>query len=187
MGNPLHELSLPRLPDRSQEAHRPSGNPIKLLGSLTPLQGALFFSAWLAWTCDAVDFFATSLTNTYLSRTLGKTTTDITTSITLTLLLRPVGAIIFGLASDRFGRKWPLIANLLGCSILSLGTGFVTTFSEFLAVRSLFGIFMGGIWGQAAALGLENAPVDARGLLSGIMQQVSPRLPRRRPLASLDR
>jgi len=169
--NPLSELSLPRLPDRSADARRPSTNPIKLLRSLTPLQGALFFSAWLAWTCDAVDFFAVSLTNTYLSEALNKSTSDITTSITLTLLFRPLGAIIFGLASDRYGRKWPLIANLLGCSVLSLGTGFVTTFSQFLAVRSLFGILMGGIWGQAAALGLENAPVDARGLLSGVLQQ----------------
>jgi MFS family permease len=69
---------------------------------------------------------------------------SVTTSITLTLLFRPLGAIIFGLLSDRYGRKWPLIANLLICAVLSLGTGFVQTFSQFLAVRSLFGIAMGG-------------------------------------------
>lgn len=138
---------------------------------MTPLQGALFLSGWLAWTCDAIDFFAVSLTVSGLGATFGKPTASITTSITLTLLFRPLGAIIFGLLSDRYGRKWPLIANLLICSVLSLGTGFVNTFSAFLAVRSLFGIAMGGIWGQAASLGLENAPVEARGLLSGVLQQ----------------
>lgn len=92
--------------------------------------------------------------------------------ITLTLLFRPLGAVIFGLLSDRFGRKWPLIADLICCSILSLGTAFTGhSFGAFLGVRCLFGIAMGGIWGLSAALGLENAPVEARGLLSGILQQ----------------
>jgi MFS transporter, SHS family, lactate transporter len=73
-------------------------------------------------------------------------------SITLTLLFRPLGAIIFGLLSDRYGRKWPLIANLLACAVLSLGTGFANDYGAFLAVRSLFGIAMGGIWGQVSTL-----------------------------------
>lgn len=116
----------------------------------------------------------------------------------MTLLFRPLGAVIFGLLSDRYGRKWPLIADLLICGALSLGTAYVKTFGQFLAVRCLFGIAMGvsfgsepvacgpiaqglpaylmsvpqGIWGLSAALGLENMPVEARGLFSGILQQV---------------
>jgi SHS family lactate transporter-like MFS transporter len=64
-----------------------------------------------------------------------------------------------------------LIANLLLISTLSLGCSFVQTFPQFLAVRSLFGVGMGGIWGLASASALENLPVEARGLASGIMQQ----------------
>jgi len=79
--------------------------------------------------------------------------------------------IIFGLLSDRFGRKWPLVANLLLISVLSLATGFVQTFQQFLAVRSLFGIGMGGIWGLASATALENIPAEIRGLASGVLQQ----------------
>lgn len=79
--------------------------------------------------------------------------------------------VIFGLLSDRFGRKWPLVINLLIVSVLSLGTGFVQSFRAFLAVRSLFGIGMGGVWGLASATALENLPVEARGLASGVMQQ----------------
>ena len=56
-------------------------------------------------------------------------------------------------------------------SVLSLGTGFVNTFQQFLALRSLFGVGMGGIWGLASATALENLPVESRGLASGIMQQ----------------
>lgn len=94
-----------------------------------------------------------------------------TTSITLTLLFRSVGAVVFGIISDRFGRKWPLVVNLLLCAVLELGSGFIHDFKTFLAVRSLFGIAMGGVWGLAASTALENLPVEARGLASGVVQQ----------------
>lgn len=161
--------NLPRLPKR--ENRGASISPIKLLGSLSLLQGAFFACAWLSWTCDAIDFFAVSLSVTRLVDQFSKPAHDITTSITLTLLFRPLGAVIFGLAADRYGRKWPFIMDLILCAVFSLATAFCKTFGAFLGVRSLFGIAMGGVWGLSAALGLENAPVEARGLLSGILQQ----------------
>ncbi|KAK4054452.1 hypothetical protein OIV83_000946 [Microbotryomycetes sp. JL201] len=162
--------NLPRLPKR--ENRGTSVSPIKLLGSMSLLQGAFFVSAWLAWTCDAIDFFALSLSVTRLVEQFDRKAHDITTAITLTLLFRPAGALIFGLLTDRYGRKWPFIADLLLCAVFSLCTAFTGhNFGAFLAVRCLFGLAMGGIWGMAAALGLENAPVGARGLLSGLLQQ----------------
>lgn len=80
------------------------------------------------------------------------------------LIINKSPAVIFGLISDRFGRKWPLVANLLIVAVLSLATAFCNTFQSFLAVRSLFGIGMGGIWGMSVACALENMPVGARGL-----------------------
>ncbi|KAG9078507.1 hypothetical protein FRC06_008324 [Ceratobasidium sp. 370] len=141
------------------------------LRKLTFVQWALFFSGWLAWTCDAIDFFSVSLSVTRLTEQFGKTTNDLTTSITLTLLFRSLGAVVFGIISDRYGRKWPLVINLLLCSVLELGSGFVQTFQQFLALRSLFGVAMGGIWGLSASTALENMPVAARGLISGVLQQ----------------
>ena len=82
-----------------------------------------------------------------------------------------ISQVIFGVLSDRYGRKWPLVYNLILVAILELGAGFVQTFSQFLALRSLFGIGMGGIWGLAAATALENLPVEVRGVASGILQQ----------------
>lgn len=79
--------------------------------------------------------------------------------------------VFFGVLSDRFGRKWPLVANLLLCSVIQLGTSFVQTFHQFLAVRTLFGIAMGGVWGLSSSTALENLPVEARGLASGVLQQ----------------
>ena len=75
--------------------------------------------------------------------------------ITLVLMLRSVGSIIFGLAADRYGRKWPFVINNLLFIVLELGTGFCSTYEEFLGVRALFGIAMGGLYGNAAATGKQ--------------------------------
>ncbi|KAI0923153.1 hypothetical protein AcV7_005743 [Taiwanofungus camphoratus] len=141
------------------------------LKSLTWVQWCHFFVGWLAWTCDSYDFFSVSLSVSNLQKQFNRSTHDITTSITLTLLFRSLGAVIFGILSDRFGRKWPLVVNLLIAAAFELGSGFVNTFSQFLAVRSFFGIAMGGIWGLSASTALENLPVEARGLASGFMQE----------------
>jgi len=86
-------------------------------------------------------------------------------------MLRSVGAAIFGILGDRYGRKYPYIANLVLLIVFELATGFVQTFNEFLAVRALFGIAMGGMYGNASATALEDAPIEARGLLSGMLQE----------------
>ncbi|KAF5360138.1 hypothetical protein D9758_011326 [Tetrapyrgos nigripes] len=159
-----------KIPGRQQAP----GNKRPLLPALytvTWLQWAQFASGLLAWTCDALDFYSVSLSVTAFSAKFDKNTHDITTAITLSLLLRTAGAIIFGILSDRYGRKWPMVANLLLVTVLEISTSFVNTYSQFLAVRSLFGIGMGGIWGLAAATALENLPVETRGLASGILQQ----------------
>ncbi|KAF8466529.1 carboxylic acid transporter [Russula ochroleuca] len=144
----------------------------EVLRSLTGTQWAQFLTGWLAWTCDAIDFFNVALSVTRLQQQFHKAeAASITTAITLTLLVRSIGAILFGVLSDRFGRKWPLVANLLLCSAVQLGTSFVQTFHQFLAVRTLFGIAMGGVWGLASSTALENLPVEARGLGSGVLQQ----------------
>lgn len=86
-------------------------------------------------------------------------------------MFRSVGAVIFGVAADRYGRKWPFVVNNVLFICLELGTGFCQTFRQFLACRALFGIAMGGLYGNAAATALEDCPEAARGLISGILQQ----------------
>ena len=106
-----------------------------------------------------------------LAETFGKSKTDITWGITLVLMLRSVGAIIFGIWADRYGRKWPYVFNLLLFIVLELGTGFTQTYEQFLGVRAVYGIAMGGLYGNAAATALEDAPPEAKGILSGMLQQ----------------
>lgn len=146
-------------------------NPIKLLRLLNTKQWLFFLIAFFGWTWDAFDFFTVSLTVSDLAETFGKTKTDITWGITLVLMLRSVGAITFGIAADRYGRKWPFVANNVMFIVLELATGFCQTYEQFLGVRALFGIAMGGLYGNVAATALEDCPAAARGLISGMMQQ----------------
>jgi len=106
-----------------------------------------------------------------LATQFGKTTTQITWGITLVLMFRSVGAIAFGLAADRYGRKWPFVVNNILFIVLELGTGFCNTYKQFLACRALFGVAMGGLYGNAAATALEDCPEEARGIVSGMLQQ----------------
>lgn len=87
--------------------------------------------------------------------------------MTLTLLLRSVGALISGLISDKFGRRNVLVVTMIIIGALSLATAYAKTFPQFLAVRALYGIAMGAIFGPASSIGLESLPAEARGLFSG--------------------
>ncbi|KAJ9143058.1 H+ symporter family protein [Pleurostoma richardsiae] len=146
-------------------------NPFRLIMMITARQWAFFSVAFIAWTWDAFDFFTVSLTVSDLAKEFGKTNTQITWGITLVLMFRSVGSIAFGIAADRYGRKWPFIINNLLFIALELGTGFCQTYRQFLACRALFGIAMGGLYGNAAATALEDLPEETRGLMSGILQQ----------------
>lgn len=146
-------------------------NPFSLLASLSLKNWLFFLCSFLAWTWDAFDFFTVSLTITDLAQTFDTSAKNITWGITLVLMFRSVGAIIFGIASDRYGRKWPFVANNLLFIVLELGTGFCQTYQQFLACRALFGVAMGGLYGNVAATALEDVPEKARGIISGMMQQ----------------
>jgi len=146
-------------------------NPIKLLCMLNRRQTAFFLVAFLAWTWDSFDFVSVTLNIIEIGETYNKSTSDITWTITITLMLRPIGAIIFGLIGDRFGRKWPFIINIILYAAIEIATGFCATYTQFIGVRALFGIAMGGIYGNCATTALEDAPIATRGLLSGLLQQ----------------
>ncbi|EEH37491.1 carboxylic acid transport protein [Paracoccidioides lutzii Pb01] len=146
-------------------------NPFSLCAQLTGRDWLYFAVGLFAWIADAFDFHALSIQTVKLSKYYGQSKTSISTAITLTLLLRSVGAAFFGLAGDKWGRKWPMVVNMLVLGFLQIATIYSTTFQQFLAVRSLFGLFMGGVYGNAIAMALENCPVNARGLMSGVLQQ----------------
>jgi SHS family lactate transporter-like MFS transporter len=128
-------------------------------------------AGFLGWTLDAFDFFLVVFCLTAIGKEFHESDKVVAFSLTLTLAFRPVGAFIFGLMADRYGRRMPLMIDLVFYSIVEVATGFAPNFTTFLILRALFGIGMGGEWGVGASLAMEKVPPRWRGLLSGFLQQ----------------
>lgn len=144
------------------------------LRGLTADQRNAFLAAYLGWTLDAFDFFILVFVLKDVARDFHVTIKTVSEALFLTLAFRPVGALLFGMAADRFGRRIPLLVNVLLYSLIELLSGFSPNLTTFFVLRALFGIAMGGEWGLGASLALESTPAKLRGLLSGILQQGYP-------------
>src|SRR5581483_5085511 len=132
---------------------------------------AALLAGFLGWTLDAFDFFLVVLSLTAIAKEFHKSDAQIALSLTLTLAFRPLGAFIFGLLADRYGRRPPLILDLVFYSAVEVLTGFARSYTSFLVLRALFGIGMGGEWGVGASLAMEKVPPRLRGVLSGFLQE----------------
>jgi MFS transporter, SHS family, lactate transporter len=130
-----------------------------------------FSAGFLAWTFDAFDFFILTYVIGQVARDFHQPIKNIAFTLTASLLMRPVGAFIFGLLADRYGRRIPLMLVILFYSAVEVASGFATTYHTFLILRFLYGIGMGGVWGVGASLALESASAKSRGMLSGILQE----------------
>jgi MFS transporter, SHS family, lactate transporter len=132
---------------------------------------AALFAGFLGWMLDAFDFFLVVFCLTAIGKEFHKSDAEMALSITVTLAFRPVGAFIFGLLADRYGRRLPLIIDLIFYSIVEVLTGLAPSYASFMVLRALFGIGMGGEWGVGASLAMEKVPPRLRGILSGLLQQ----------------
>jgi SHS family lactate transporter-like MFS transporter len=127
-------------------------------------------AGFLGWTLDAFDFFVVIFLFDTLAAHFHVPKRDIVLSVTATLMMRPVGALLFGMMADRYGRRRPLMVNVIYFAAIEVLCGLAPNFTVFFILRILFGIGMGGEWGVGASLAMEHAPVRWRGVLSGILQ-----------------
>ncbi len=136
----------------------------------TPNWGFAATSGILGWVLDAFDFFVLVFLVDVLARHFHVEKRAIVWTITITLAMRPVGALLLGTLADRYGRKRPLVACVFYFSIITALTPFAPNYIVFVLLRALYGIGMGGYWGVGASLVMESTPRRWRGLLSGILQ-----------------
>ncbi|PYR59451.1 MAG: MFS transporter [Acidobacteria bacterium] len=111
-------------------------------------------AGFLGWTLDAFDFFILTLIIDDVANAFGKTRPQIALAITLTLAMRPLGAIVFGLMADRYGRRIPLMLNVIFYAVISVLCGLAPSYRVFIF-----------------SLALESASPRLRGLLSGLLQE----------------
>jgi MFS transporter, SHS family, lactate transporter len=138
---------------------------------LTGDQRNSFIAALLGWTMDAFDYFIVVLVYVDIAETFHRTKTEVAFLTTATLLMRPVGALLFGLWADRVGRRLPLMVDVAFYSVTGFLCAFAPNFTVLAILRLLYGIGMGGEWGLGAALAMEKVPAERRGFFSGLLQQ----------------
>jgi MFS transporter, SHS family, lactate transporter len=138
---------------------------------LTPVQRNTFIACFMGWSLDAFDFFILILCVNALASQFHEKVSAITEAIFWTLAMRPVGAFLFGLLADRFGRRLTLMIDIIAYSVFELASAFAPTLRVFILMRAFFGIAMGGEWGVGAALAFETLPAEGRGFFSGLLQE----------------
>ena len=138
---------------------------------LTAVQRNTFIACFLGWSLDAFDFFILVFCLSALAGEFHARVSEVSEGIFWTLAMRPVGAILFGIMADRFGRRPTLMFDIIAFSVFELASAFAPTLKIFLITRALFGIAMGGEWGVGAALTFETLPTEGRGFFSGLLQE----------------
>jgi len=138
---------------------------------LTPVQANTFIACFLGWALDAFDFFILIFCVSAIAGQFQVKVSAIAEAIFLTLAMRPVGAFLFGLMADRFGRRPTLMVDIIAYSVFELASAFAPSLKFFLIMRACFGIAMGGEWGVGAALAFETLPKQGRGFFSGLLQE----------------
>src|SRR6185436_573199 len=104
-------------------------------------------ASFLGWTFDAFDFFVLTFLLTDVARAFGESRPTLTWTLTATLAMRPVGALVFGIMADRIGRRLSTTVNI----ILLLGHVRAVRPRAFFRLVSRFcvpccGIGVGGQW-----------------------------------------
>jgi len=138
---------------------------------LTPVQRNTFVACFLGWSLDAFDFFILTFCVSAIATQFHAKVSEVTEAIFITLAFRPVGAFLFGMMADRFGRRPTLMVDIIAYSVFELSSAFSPSLKVFLITRALFGIAMGGEWGVGAALAFETLPAEGRGFFSGLLQE----------------
>ncbi len=136
----------------------------------SPQQRHVAIACFLSWTLDAFDFFVLVFLLSDIAVAFDVSMEKMTLAILLTLAVRPIGALIFGRAAEKYGRKPILMVNILFFSVFELLSAAAPSFAIFLVLRVIYGVAMGGIWGVASSLSMESIPDRSRGLMSGIFQ-----------------
>jgi SHS family lactate transporter-like MFS transporter len=138
---------------------------------LTPVQRNTFTACFLGWSLDAFDFFILTFCVSAIATQFQTKVSVVAEAIFWTLAMRPVGAFLFGMMADRFGRRPTLMVDIIAYSVFELSSAFAPSLKTFLISRALFGIAMGGEWGVGAALAFETLPAEGRGFFSGLLQE----------------
>ncbi len=157
--------------ERRASGTRRAWLPLVPLDAERANQRNALIAGFLGWTLDAFDFFVLTFVLAAIARDFHRSVPAIALTLTASLMTRPIGALVFGLMADRYGRRLPLMLDIVFYSIIEFLSGLAPNYAVFFVLRLLYGVGMGGEWGVGASLAMESVPARWRGILSGLLQE----------------
>ncbi|MED0997488.1 MFS transporter [Bacillus mobilis] len=126
--------------------------------------------AGLGWLFDAMDVGMLSFVMVALQKDWGLSTQEMGWIGSINSIGMAVGALVFGILSDKIGRKSVFIITLLLFSIGSGLTALTTTLAMFLVLRFLIGMGLGGELPVASTLVAESVEAHERGKIVVLLE-----------------
>jgi len=126
--------------------------------------------AGLGWLFDAMDVGMLSFVMVALQKDWGLSTQEMGWIGSINSIGMAVGALIFGILSDKIGRKSVFIITLLLFSIGSGLTALTTTLAMFLVLRFVIGMGLGGELPVASTLVSESVEAHERGKIVVLLE-----------------
>jgi MFS transporter, SHS family, lactate transporter len=136
----------------------------------TKQQWISYLSAWFGWVLDSFDFCIFLFVALDIAKEFNVAPWLVHGSLTLTLLMRLLGGVAAGWASDKWGRKLPFLLSMVWFAIFDGLVALAPSIGTIILFRTLFGFGMGAEWSSGTTLAMENWPQRTRRVASGVLQ-----------------
>lgn len=140
----------------------------------TRLHYQILFMSWAGWVFDFYDLILFTFLLIPMGAELGLSRLALSYALGASLAATAVGGVLFGVLSDRYGRKrvlqWTILTYSIGTFLCGLSTGFWSL----LLFRVVTGLGVGGEWATGQTFVGETFPPKVRGRYCAFMQTGAP-------------
>ncbi len=130
--------------------------------------------SWAGWIFDFYDLILFTFLLIPIGKELSLSNVSLSLILGASLAATALGGILFGILSDKYGRRSVLQWTILTYSVGTLLSGFASDVGVLLVFRIITGFGVGGEWATGQTFIGETFPASVRGRYSAFMQTGAP-------------
>jgi MFS family permease len=163
----MNELQASSIPDSQPKL-------LNEFDKITPLHYRILFMSWAGWVFDFYDLILFTFLLIPIAAEYHFANLQMSYVVGASLAATAIGGVIFGILSDRFGRKPVLQWTIITYSIGAFLSGLAGNFWLLMIFRIITGLGVGGEWGTGQTYIGETFPAKVRGRYCAMMQTGAP-------------